>query len=492
MGFLDSYQRPVDFVAGETEVTAARLNGLQDGLAEQINVAIGSGSGSGSGGGGGGHTIEGEGVAVTQRTVINFTGAGVNVADQANKTVVTIAGTTNAASLTTGTLAAERLPNVPVKRLLRFSRVECFGHSYGAGYLLAAPATSRAIAKLTRALVSGGSNEQESFFNMAVSSARLLAATTGAGVAAGGWTKIGANLTRSRLTAPDLPGSQLGVLWYGINDITEMSVAQRTKYLPHGFRYGISQFLLSRRFENDHASVSYDAAWNGPFNATTAYSTGGSVHRVTAAGSTAVATISVPADFPGGTVAVGMVVATNGGAVLTYAADGSPQGSIDTTDLTFQMGGLNTAVPIVKRITGLAPGAHTITVTVTGGLVANAPQFDWWGIEVPMARSPLVLVCNQPRIAPAGYAQYASRPFPIAHADIDQLNSIIASVVAEYANPRVKVVDLTHLGYPTQPTYWLSEGLHLNELGHVMAAVAQLDAVSESDYTSADALFATP
>lgn len=47
---------------------------------------------SGGGGGGGGHTIEDEGVAVTQRTTLNFTGAGVTVADSGGKTVVTIPG----------------------------------------------------------------------------------------------------------------------------------------------------------------------------------------------------------------------------------------------------------------------------------------------------------------------------------------------------------------------------------------------------------------
>lgn len=39
-----------------------------------------------------GHAIEDEGVAVAQRGVMNFTGAGVSVADLGGKTVVTIPG----------------------------------------------------------------------------------------------------------------------------------------------------------------------------------------------------------------------------------------------------------------------------------------------------------------------------------------------------------------------------------------------------------------
>lgn len=48
----------------------------------------------GGGGGGGGHTIQEEGVSLTQRTVMNFTGAGVTVTDAGGKTVVTIPGGT--------------------------------------------------------------------------------------------------------------------------------------------------------------------------------------------------------------------------------------------------------------------------------------------------------------------------------------------------------------------------------------------------------------
>lgn len=43
-------------------------------------------------GSGGGHVIEDEGTPVTQRSTLNFTGAGVSVADSGGKTVVTISG----------------------------------------------------------------------------------------------------------------------------------------------------------------------------------------------------------------------------------------------------------------------------------------------------------------------------------------------------------------------------------------------------------------
>lgn len=56
------------------------LNGR---LLNEVNKPAGSGSG---------HTIEDEGTALTQRSTLNFTGAGVSVSDSGGKTVVTIAG----------------------------------------------------------------------------------------------------------------------------------------------------------------------------------------------------------------------------------------------------------------------------------------------------------------------------------------------------------------------------------------------------------------
>lgn len=50
---------------------------------------------------GGGHSIEDEGVAITQRAVLNFTGAGVTASDSGGKTVVDIPGGAGAAWSTT-------------------------------------------------------------------------------------------------------------------------------------------------------------------------------------------------------------------------------------------------------------------------------------------------------------------------------------------------------------------------------------------------------
>lgn len=66
--------------------------------------------------GGGGHTIEDEGTPLTQRSNMNFTGAGVTVTDVGAKTVVTINGGAGAGVTT----AVVTLP-YPAKRMHRVS-----------------------------------------------------------------------------------------------------------------------------------------------------------------------------------------------------------------------------------------------------------------------------------------------------------------------------------------------------------------------------------
>lgn len=61
------------------------------GWAPEVNKALAS---TGGGGGGGYTTVQDEGVSVTARTTMNFTGAGVSVADTGGKTTVTIPGGT--------------------------------------------------------------------------------------------------------------------------------------------------------------------------------------------------------------------------------------------------------------------------------------------------------------------------------------------------------------------------------------------------------------
>lgn len=73
----------------------ATVEGLQTPVArpdrERIK-ALEDAAGEGGGGTGGGHEIQDEGSSLTQRDVLNFTGAGVSAADAGGKTVITVPG----------------------------------------------------------------------------------------------------------------------------------------------------------------------------------------------------------------------------------------------------------------------------------------------------------------------------------------------------------------------------------------------------------------
>ncbi len=76
---IQETDRPQDFPA------------VYDANLDLIDAAIADAA-SGGGGGGGGHTIQDEGISLTQRDDLNFVGSGVTVTDAGGKTVVTIPG----------------------------------------------------------------------------------------------------------------------------------------------------------------------------------------------------------------------------------------------------------------------------------------------------------------------------------------------------------------------------------------------------------------
>ena len=73
--------------------SVSELEGMQNATTGQVPTKQADGSWApATGGSGGGHVIEDEGIPLTQRATINFTGAGVTAIDAGGKTVVTIPG----------------------------------------------------------------------------------------------------------------------------------------------------------------------------------------------------------------------------------------------------------------------------------------------------------------------------------------------------------------------------------------------------------------
>jgi hypothetical protein len=89
----------IDTLEGDDRIPMSAIKDLEDTIAtlqnrtQLLNQMINArATGATSTSSGGGHIIEDEGVALTQRASLNFTGAGVTVTDSGGKTTVTING----------------------------------------------------------------------------------------------------------------------------------------------------------------------------------------------------------------------------------------------------------------------------------------------------------------------------------------------------------------------------------------------------------------
>lgn len=186
----------------------------------------------------------------------------------------------------------------------------------------------------------------------------------------------------------------------------------------------------------------------------------------------------VEPSFEGGSFAIGFLalVGNTKGAAATITVDGAtpPQGVV--TISTHNIGtGLGTLVPMVKILTGLSAGAHTITITIDSiDATDGSAQFllHWDG---PIGLNPAneVRWLNVARV-PSG---------AMSDADVALFNTDLANVLAGTATPpsgnstepghgaRVKIVDIdTVLAKST--ANFDGVGTHPNDRGHLLVGDA--------------------
>jgi hypothetical protein len=325
---------------------------------------------------------------------------------------------------------------------------EVVGHSLAAGFLLDSPGVQRATALLATYL-----NTVETT-NVAVAGCAL---TRDNAVAQGGWVTVANSLIRSPARAPYPKKCNYGVVWYGLNDVSQMSgawnAAAQAQY-KQTLRGAISRMVSGAIFDDIDASCTYGDGMVLNSVGTPVYGTGIQNHNTTWNGEV---TIQVPADFPGGTVAVHFGSYTGQSSVWNFSVDYIAYGSAVTVNTVgLQVWDGNSAFAFCQRLTGLTPGAHTIRAVVTS--VVGAAYFDSWGIEA--ATPPVVLVPGQWK--PTSYAGVGTVPHTPTDADVDALNAAVVSVVAEFPS-QVRYVDLTSLNGLTDVE---PDGLHPNATGH--------------------------
>lgn len=167
--------------------------------------------------------------------------------------------------------------------------------------------------------------------------------------------------------------------------------------------------------------------------------------------------VDVPADFAGGTIAVGLIANPDGaGGRVDFSVDGKPAGSLDTRKANAP----DHYTGLVKRFTGLAPGSHEIA-----GVIGDADgpvDFDYWQAE--SKTPPLVVVPQAYR--PASYASFDNPAFQIqpTDADVAALNAGIRRVAGEFDSS--VLTPETDTATERDPANFFPDGLHPNDRGY--------------------------
>jgi hypothetical protein len=361
----------------------------------------------------------------------------------------------------------------PPPRIVQPNFVEAFGHSYLNTTVGTLDQTGRIDGLIRQAL----DIDLESWRNHAVTGAQLTVQAR----YQGGHATVFQEILKSQRTAPYLAagGAYLGC--WGINDIGfRGNTTQIRTAWKNALRMFISRARASSIREETDASIAYGAGFTSA-GGTSEFTSGTAIRQATAT-TNANMTITIPADFKGGTIALCFVGASGVfGGSATIAGSAGATGTVSTSNI--MPGASATHCPIVVRVTGLTAGnaGQTITVTVNSLDAGGSFAFDCYWIEAVNPNP--VIMCNVARCLTAGYATYPTWSGSQAGADTDvsNFNADLASVVAEF-DSMVQIADLDSalnkdLSLPPGiASYYASDGIHPNEAGAAVCAQAVVTA----------------
>lgn len=233
----------------------------------------------------------------------------------------------------------------------------------------------------------------------------------------------------------------------------------------------LSAFYGAEPSGGSDASMSFDAGWADATG--TDKNTGAGSRTANTEGSTV--TITVPAAFCGGEIDLFfMPIAFAGSQTIYLDVTGATQygrlASMAAADVSDMVNAFNANYATV-RLTGLNPGAHTITATVRN--IGSGLGFDGWGIRAP--QPPNIVLCSQLKAPQSVLEAFlgtfnADTPTP---STIDMLNGWIRDVAAEFPN----------VYYHQQPEVILDraantiDGIHPNDDGQLLTLRALRDTV---------------
>lgn len=187
-----------------------------------------------------------------------------------------------------------------------------------------------------------------------------------------------------------------------------------------------------------------------------------------ATGDGATATLSVPADFPGGRMFLHGARFDGSGGTETVTLDAAPAGTVDTTTATVEF---DDAQPWDLDLGTLTAGTHTVATTIDDlvgfGEFLNGADFET--SDTP----PLVIVLNTAR-APS----YPGGTHLISDADVTASNAAVAAMLSSDFPADVVLVDIDAL-LGNDADNFGPDGIHPNDAGAGLIAAAIAAAVDE-------------
>ncbi|WP_310962166.1 hypothetical protein [Nocardioides terrisoli] len=277
------------------------------------------------------------------------------------------------------------------------------------------------------------------------------------------WAQVLQNETRPTRFAP--PGGFYPIMW-GINDAHALGNTQTAQApFKQALRSVISRYRSGAVFESSDSTVTLGGSGTWLQSLTAISNSGVGFHYNPTAGGTI--TITTPASFPGGTIALGFINWDDSSAftVTGPASLGSPVLTPTPTDGTYRS-------PAVMRIADVPAGSASYVFTtsaVTGGVGC---AFDFWAWEPDEESCPLIVFVGQAK--PLDYTQYGDSN--LTDAGVDALNAVSQAVVAEFGS-RVIYVPTTDMDHST--TYYEAGNIHPNAAGHAHIADLVVAAVQD-------------
>jgi hypothetical protein len=288
--------------------------------------------------------------------------------------------------------------------------------------------------------------------------------------------------TRPALGAPYVGRGGVYVTCWGVNDIGDYIpgsdypaatvFAQVQAAFKHAYRAVISRYRSATVLECGGTDTETQWAFGAGFLVGTVNTfNSGTGYRYATSTTGATATFTIPADFPGGTIAFGFVGAPGpfgGTATVTGTFSGSGGANIVTSSM--MPSGFNHG-HYCRRFTNLpaSDAGKTIIFTVTAVDASGNFAIDYAQIEATV-NTPLVVVCNIPRLLnAAAYTSYTGSYWAAGgnagstgDTDIGTFNTAISQVVAEF-DGLVQVADIDSVMNKVTANYG-SDGIHPSAL----------------------------